>query len=331
MWTNSRYEAEFKPNAEAAVAILANQTATFRELQDREKDNTVMVNFINSCGVQVEDCETNCDLTEPELETGSKEYEIDLCKKTGFSVDAEKLRTNTYDVNEVAARGMASSIKALDEWWARQAIAKMKAFSGVNVAPAPFTYDAVDKSTDVPAASYNVKLVANMLQQALLNKMGTPYFVDNGSLYLDWLNAQLDGGNAEGRGNANRIAQLRMYFDQFNFAGAGIAEDTFMISPGAIAFKTKNRNPDVPYTWGGSIQQTHYTVPSIALPGVKYDAYYTLRCDTVGGKAHFFHTWRFETNGGIWLNPEGCPVTIQVGGEPVTLTPTGVLSYTKVG
>lgn len=331
MWKDSRYEAEFKPNAEAAVAVLQNQTASFPELANKDKDRTAVVTFINSCGVVVADCTSNCDLTEAELESGSKEYAIDLCKKTGFSIDAEKSRTNEYEVQEIAARGTASAIKALDEWWAQQAIIKMKAFAGVNVAPAPFTYDNVDKSTDVPAASYNVKLIANLLQQAMLNKMGNPYFVDNGSLYLEWLNSQLDGGNLDGRGDLNRIAQLKMYFDQFNFPATGVAEDTFMISPGAIAMMAKTRNPDSPEVIGGQVQQTRYTVPSIALPGVKYDVYYTLKCTTVSGKAHIFHSWRFETNGGIWLNPEGCPVTIDVNGTPTTLTPTGVLSYTKVG
>lgn len=330
MWKDSRYEADFAPNAEAAKAVLQNQTAQFRELQNPEKDTQVVVTFINSCAIVAEDCTSNCDLTEDELESGSKTYEMDLCKKSGFSVDAEKLRTNTYELNEIAARGMASAIKVLDEWWAQQVLAKMKSFAGVNVAPAPFTYDNVNKTTDVPAADYNVKLIANFLQQAMLNKMGNPYFVDNGSLYLEWLNAQLDQGNLDGRGDLNRIKQLKMYFDQFNFAAAGLDEDTFMISPGAIAFKTKTRNPNTPVVIGGSVQQTRYTVPSIALPGVRYDVYYTLKCTTVNGKAHIFHSWRLETNGGIWLNPEGCPVTIQVEGAPVTVSPTGVISYSKI-
>lgn len=331
MWKDSRYEAEFSPNAEAAKAVLANQTARFPEMENRNKDRTAVVTFINSCGVVAQDCTSNCDLTEAELESGSKEYAIDLCKRTGFSVDAEKSRTNEYEVEEIAARGTASAIKALDEWLAQQVIIKMKAFSGVNVAPSPFTYDNVDRSTDVPASAYNIKLIPNLLQQATLNKMGNPYFVDNGSLYLEYMNAQLDGDNLDGKGDANRMRALKMYFDQFNFPATGVAEDTFMISPGAIAMMVKPRHSDTPELIGGKVQQTRYTVNSIALPGVKYDVYYELACKVVNGKDHLFHTWRFVANAGIWLNPEGCPVTINIGGTPTTLTPTGVLSYTKVG
>lgn len=330
MWRDSAYEASLTPHAEAAVAVLNNQTARFTALQDRNKDNVIGVTWINSCAVDAEDCEANCEIDEPELETGIIEYEPDICKKSGFSIDAEKLRTNDYGIDELTGRGFARSIRALDEFWAQTTMAKLKAFAGVNAYPAPFTYDAAERTTEVPAVNYNVKLVGNLLQQAMLNEMGNPYFIDNGTLYLEWWNSQADAGNLDGRGNQNRINQLRMYFDQFNFAKAGLDEDTFMISPGAIAFQTQNRNPDAPTVLGGKIGHTIFTVPSISLPGVRYDVYYELACKVVGTATHYMHTWRFETRGGIWLNPNGCPIEILVDDVPTTVTPTGILSYTEV-
>lgn len=323
MWTDSRLAQDFKANAAAAVAVKANSTATFRELENPEKDNTVIVNFINPCAIVAEDCESNCDLTEPELETAGKTYTLDLCKKTGFSVNAEKLRTNTYSVEEVAARGLAQAIKTLDEWWSQQVLVKLKAFAGINVSPEPFTYAA--GTTTVPAANYNVSLIPEIMYDAMMNKLGNAFYIDNGGLWVPYTNAQLNAGNLDGKGDAARIAQLRMYFDPFNFGPAGLTEDTFAVSSSAVAFTTKTRNPDTPEVIGGQVQQTRYTVPSSVIPGVKYDVYYTLKCTTVNGKANITHSWRIETNGGIFLNPEGCPVVI--GGN--TYTPTGVLSYTK--
>lgn len=323
MWTDSRLAQDFKANAAAAVAVKANSTATFRELENPEKENQIVVNFINPCAVTAEDCESNCDLTEPELETGGKTYTLDLCKKTGFSVNAEKLRTNSYSVQEVAARGLAQAIKVLDEWWSQQVLVKLKAFAGINVSPEPFTYAA--GTTTVPAANYNVSLIPEIMMDAMMNKLGNAFYIDNGGLWVPYTNAQLNAGNLDGKGDAARIAQLRMYFDPFNFGPAGLTEDTFAVSTSAVAFVTKTRNPDTPEVIGGQVQQTRYTVPSSVIPGVKYDVYYTLKCTTVNGKANITHSWRVETNGGIFLNPEGCPVVI--GGN--TYTPTGVLSYTK--
>jgi hypothetical protein len=324
IWTDSRLAQEYKANSDSAKAVLENQTATFRELDNPEKDNQIVVNFINPCAIVVEDCVSNCDITEDELESGAKTYTLDLCKKTGFAVDAEKMRTNTYTVEEQSARGLASALKALDEYWSQQVLVKLKAYAGVNVAPAPWTWAA--GTTSVPAADYTVGMVANLINQSILNKMPGAYYIDNGSLFVPWLNAQFQAASFADNGNQARIKALKMYFDQWNFAPAGLTEDTFMVTPGAVAMKTKTRNPDAPTVIGGSVQQTRYTVASPTLPGVKYDVYYTLKCTTIAGKAHIVHSWRIETNGGVFLNPEGCPVTI--GGT--TYTPTGVISFTKV-
>lgn len=323
MWSDSRLAQDFKANAQAAVAIKENSTARFRELENPEKENQVVVNFINPCAVVAEDCESNCDLTQDELESGAKTYTLDLCKKSGFSVNAEKLRTNTYTVEEVAARGLAQAIKVLDEWWAQQNLVKVNAFAGINVSPEPYTYAA--GTTTIPAANYNVSAIPEIMYDAMINKLGNAFYIDNGGLWVPWTNAQLNAGNLDGKGDAARIAQLKMYFDPFNFGPAGLTADTFAISSSAIAFVTKTRNPDIPTVIGGQVQQTRYTVPSSVIPGVKYDVYYTLKCTTVNGKANIVHSWRVETNGGIFLNPEGCTVTI----SSVNYNPTGVLSYTK--
>ena len=324
MWTDSRMMADKKANATAAVAVKTNSTARFQILTDPDKENTAKVTFINPCAVTPQDCTTDCDIDGNELETGGKDYALDLCKEVPFSVNAEKLRTNTYTVEEVAAEGLAAAIKELDEWWAQQVLVKLKAFSGINVDPLPWTYAA--GTTTIPLAQYNVDAIPEIMNDAILNKMSSnAYYINNGDLWVAWLKAQLNAGNAEGKGDAAKIAQLRMYFDQFNFGPAGITESIFAVSPSAIAFVTKTRHSDSPQVVGGLIQQTRYTVPSSVIPGVKYDVFYSLKCKTVNGQENLYHSWKVKTRGGIFLNPEGCPVV--VGGN--TYTPTGVLSYTK--
>ena len=100
-WTGTAFELSKTKNVEAAKAVLENQTAKFSGFDDPDKDRKVKVMWINSCGTEVEDCEDNCALDEQELSTAAKEYEPDLCKKTGFSIDEEKLRTNEYGMEEL--------------------------------------------------------------------------------------------------------------------------------------------------------------------------------------------------------------------------------------
>jgi hypothetical protein len=323
MWADSRLAADYKANAQTAVALKQNSTATFEDLKDPNRERVVRVSFINPCAVAVQDCESNCDINGNELSVGSKDYTLDLCKEVVFNVDAEKMRTNTYSPEEVAAKALSFALKSLDEWWSQQALVKLHAFAGVNTFPAPYTY--ATGTTTVPAASYGVQMIANLLYQAMMNKMTNPFYIDNGGLWVPYTNARLNANNLDGAGDAARIKQLNMYFDSWNFGPAGITETDFAVSSSAVAFVTKTRNPDTPTVIGGSVQQTRYTVPSTVIPGVRYDVYYTLKCITVNGQAHLVHSWKIQTLGGIFLNPEGCPVV--VGGT--TYTPTGVLGYTK--
>lgn len=324
VWSGGVRAEQYKANSVAAQAVLANQNARITPLQDPDKDLTVRINWLDTCGAAAEDCESNCDLTEDEIESKGQDYTLDLCKKAGFSVDAEKTRTNVYDVENIAAEAMASKLKVLDEWVAQQTLVKLKAFSGVNVAPQPYTYAA--GTTSIPEADYNRKLVAWLQMQQVLNKMPGAYYIDNGALYLDWKNAQLDAGNLDGKGDATRVNALNMYFDLFNFVPAGLTEDTFMVAPGAVAIANKVRYTPTPVEYKGKIQQTRWTIDSPTLPGIKYNVYYQLSCKTVGAVEHIMHTWRIEFVGGIFLNPAACPVTI----SSVVYNPTGVLSYTKI-
>lgn len=322
MWADARLSQDFKANAAAAVAVKRNSTATFRELQDADKENTVVVTFVNPCAVAVQDCTSDCTIAGNELESGAKTYALDLCKEVVFTVDAEKVRTNSYTVEELSARGLAQAVKTLDEWWAQQVLAKLHAFEGINVDPLPYTYAA--GTTTIPNASYGLQAIPNIMYDAMINKLNSPFYINNGDLWVAYTNAQLNVGNLDGKGDQARAAALNMYFDPFNFAAAGVTESLFAVSSSAVAFVTKTRYSSTPVLVGGSVQQTRYTVPSSVIPGVAYDVIYTLACTSVGAVAHVKHSWKVKTQGGIFLNPEGCPVTISA----TVYNPTGILSYT---
>ena len=328
-WTGSALDLSLKKNTEAAKAVLENQTARFSGFDNPDKDNKVKVTFINQCAVSVDDCEDNCSLDEPELSTGMKEYVPDICQKSGFSVDEEKLRTNDYNVEDLIIRGTAEALGKLDEFWSQVLLSKLDTFSGVNAYPAPWSYNNTLKSTIVPSAGFNIQMIPFLLNQMALNNMGDTYFINDGSLFVDFYNAMINQGNLDGKGNANLVQQLKMYFDQINFGKSGVAENLFAINKNAVALKTVNRHKDMPMVLGGKVGQTRYTIKSPNLPGVKYDAYYELTCKSVDGKDHIFHTWRFVTNGLIALNPESCPIEVYIEGVPTTVQQTGVLAYRK--
>lgn len=321
MWTGSQATTTVV-NSEAAKAVIENQTATFPEFDDRKKDKKITVSWLSSCDNEVRDCVDSCEINEQPLSSDTKDYEPKCLGEIGFSVNETELRTNRYSIEEVIAKGQNSKIIALDEKIAQIVLVGLKGASGVNVAPSPFTYDAVNKNTVIPAADYNVGIVGNLIQQAQLNQIQNPYYINDGSLWLEWFNKQMNAGNMDGMGDAQRVKALRMYFDQINFAKAGLTDNLFTIDPNAVALKTVNKHEDGIRELGGKVNRTLYTVDSLTLPGVKYDVVYTLECIT---GEQYVHQFRYRAHGLFAVNPESCPVTV---GE-TTASRTGVLAYKK--
>jgi hypothetical protein len=77
------------------------------------------------------------------------------------------------------------------------------------------------------------------------------------------------------------------------------------------------------------VGQTFYTIPSIVLPGVEYDVTYEVACKVSGSKKRIVDQFGIDANYDVFLNPEGCPVTVDISGTPTVFNPTGVISLTK--
>lgn len=326
-WADSALKNSLVKQTEAVKAVLENQTAKFTQFDDTTKDNKIGIDFINPCGDNVRDCVTdNCDIVEAELSTGRLDLEPNICKEIGFSVNEEKLRTNRYNLEDLYAEGVAEKLGLLDEYLSVKVLADLKTYAGVNAHAEPFTFNNVAKTTEVPSAGYNLGLIPQMINDSFMNKMGNTYFIDNGSLWADFFNAQMNAGNLDGKGQDALIKQVKFYFDQFNFNKAGISEDTFMISKSAVALKTVNKFENKMRVFGGKVAQTRFQIKSPNLDGVMYDAIYQENC--INGE--IVHAWRFYLRGLFALNPKGCPISVNIGGVPTTVQQTGVLSYSKV-
>lgn len=326
VWTESALKNSLGVQTESVKAVLANQTAKFVEFDDYRKDNKLGIIFVDPCGKQVRDCTTTCDLDEAESGTDIIEYEPNLCKEIGFSINEDKLRTNMFNLEDIYAEDISTSLNAMDEYLSTYILAGLKANVGVNVSPDPYTWNNVAKTTSVPAAAYNLDLIPDMINDALMNKMGNVYFIDSGALWKDFFKAQINEGNAEGKGNKRMTDIVNMYFDQFNFGKAALSENTFMISNSAVALKMTNKFAPTMVELGHKVGQTRYRLPSPNLQGIEYDVTYQMTCNAQG---QIIHNWKIQMHGFFAVNPKGCPVSVSIGGTPTLVQSTGILSYTK--
>ena len=322
IWEDSQQKRKYTAQAEALKAVLRNQTAVLSPLTDRDKDNQLSLVWTDSSDIVATNGIANCDLSEPELAALSKPYTLDIRKKAGFSIDREKLRKSSLDRVELAAKGQLIALKQLDEIFAQTLVARLAGFAGVNTSARFGTV--VGNTTNVALRDYNaLSMVPEIIRAAVLNRMGSDFYaLDGGELFADLIRAKSGSLNADGKSDLDLFDQLDITSDLFNFAAAGISEDLFVIAKSAVAVGSKVRNSDQIEVLPGKVAQTRYTVDSPTFgSAVKYDAYYQLSCVVPTGETreHIMDTWRFELNGGVFLNPEG-----------VSATNTGVLSFSKV-
>lgn len=332
VWKGGKFSDDLKPHADSLITQLNNQTARFEELDNKDKDNKVTLTWIKSCGIETSDLDRTtdiCAIEGVELETESQDHEYDLEQKITLAINDEKIRTGTYERDEQIAHLHMKADKELSEWWTKQYLIALKAFAGPNI-PAisgealPMTWDDGNTTTNIPAASFDIKIVAKLIKMMQLNMVEGGFYIDRGGLFEAWVDAGYDTSNGEGKGDGARKAAIAMTFDMWNFGPtkAALSEEMFLVSNNAVAVKIYNRYTEKPEVKGGNIQQTRYKMKSNILPGVYWDVIYTLTC-TEGAD---MHTWQYMTKGGIFLNPEPCPVTI----AEEEYTPTGVYSFTKV-
>lgn len=319
MWAGGQFATQYQVQAESVKAIRAEQTAIIEELNGSpEKDYQVAVNWMDNCAAVDAACPADmCDFTGAAVNTQRKVYTLGLCRTASFSVDENDVAGSIYGKDEVVVKTTLHRMKLLDEYLAKQSLIFLNANAGTNLAPGTYTYDAPTKTTQIPSAEYKSTIVPVWEKMAIQNRIGNPYLIDNGELFVDNRNAQFNAGNGEGKGDAARYGAVRMYFDMFNFTAAGVTpDDTFMVSKDAVALHTRNFNPSAPTAYDlENGKQIRYTMASNNIPGVNYDVYYKQKCS---GK-RISHHWMFALTAGFFLNPEGCAT----GNN-------GILSFSKV-
>lgn len=317
-------------HAEAAKVLRANQTMNFKILEDKNKDWTMRVEWLDLCGGAVRNCTPKCTITGSGFDSLNQDYTLDLCKEAvPASIGAEVFRTNELNQVEVIAQKIQQQKRLLDEWVAQQVISKLKAFAGVNYYTNGFTY--ANNTTYIPDASWNVKLATYMQLVAMYNEMPAAYKLSNEQFFYPYNDSLIDNANNTGAGDGIRAKLLGqdLYFDIFNFTAAGVTEDIFVVEPGAVVMASKSRFETTPYYEDGTTApQWRWTEMSDNIPGMEYEFYSQKSCRTVSGSTtqeEIVTNIQGMVRMGIYNNPLGCTVTR----NGVTGQTTGVISLSK--
>lgn len=308
IWMDNAARRDYIPKVGALEAIIANQTAKLDPITGQQnKDHTLKVTWLSTCELALADCGDRCEIvTGTEASSVCKTYAPNLCKTVAFTVNQDELRTNTLSPDEVIAKLLLQAIKQGDEYFAKQVVLALDANKGHNL------YEGVGdivgtgvgvEETYINPALWNAALLSEFILSAEMNRMQNAFLLSGSNLWKEYLLAQANSANANGKGDANLFEQMNMYFDPINVDGQ-LSPDkmTFLIDKGALAFGARWRETTTPVQYLGQDSQIRYSVASKTLPNVSYDIHYDTTC--IDGKMH--HRFNLFLEGGIYFNPVGC-------------------------
>lgn len=319
LWADNQTRADYIAEVEVLNAIRAEQTARLAALQDPMKTRTVRLMWLDACEVTTSAASDDCSFSGTEASSDYEDYTLDIFRESIIAVKEIENRTDEFNTQQKAARLMLAADKALAEYLATQAVAKIEAFRGENTYTTPagstaWTYAAND--TTIPADQWNTELFPKLSLCARKNKILNPFLLSGEALWYTNENAQNNQGNGEGKGDAVRNSRYfrARYYDpvRIDEANSGTLK-AYMISRGALAVVTKTHYPETPVVYHNP-WQSRYRMPSANMPGIDYEVIYTQACSS----GEITHTWKIKLNAGIFLNPTGCKETR-----------TGVLSFVR--
>lgn len=305
IWADNQMASEYTPKVDVLTAIRKEQTANLSEIENPEKDLELRVEWNADCNDNLDDCDGNdCTIGGPEAEGKCKNYALDICYKTGFSISEKRFRGIKTTREAVVAKSFAKRLKELDEKLAQVMVAKLNAFAGTN----QFTggIGDVDGGTTYIAPSYwTADMYGYFSQVQVMNKFNDAFMIHGGNLYQQsWL-ANMNNIDPARKPEAAKLNAIRSYWDMFNVDSVNTPDRvSYMIAKGAVAFANKAYYPlNNPVVYKND---TRWSIESKALPGVYYDVYYNNECVTTEGANDVKHNWSLYVKAGIFLNPFGC-------------------------
>lgn len=297
---DDRIKQQFVPQIEVLNAVKAVETATLNAQFQSRKEFDVELMWENFCDIEAQDCDDSCDLGGNKSSTNAETVSLECFKEVKFSMYESDFSDNEFDMN--IAKALLKADKELVEKFAQYVVAQIESFKGVN-ALTTGKGTVTGSETTIPAAYWNPSLFAYLNRVSIMNKMSNPILLSGNNLYEANYNAQMNAGNANGKGDRNMFGTIPTYFDLFNIDTVNTPDlKSYLLSMGSLAMVSKTFNPDVPEKL---MPFTRYTMSSNFFPALKYDVWYDNACEA-SARRQVAHNWTVRLTAGLFNNPHGC-------------------------
>lgn len=313
------------------------------EITDPNKDKDVRVWWNDFCGQEAEDCDDgtgnnhSCgDLGGNPSQVDYKDYAVTQCLTKKFKIQQQTFKGSFMSLEQNLLDNSRQAIRQLLNALNKKAIIFLQANAGLNKG-GQYPVNGNDQY-EIPATNFaneNTRVYTNILFDAAKSRIGNPFILDYGSLWHMNMNAKLDQGNGEGKGNAARAGLFNVVEDiQGGAQVPAAANSIFLVAPYAYAFVNKSyfRKREIINGIVSFSGSTPVYDPSsdkwkwyITIPGYDITVDVLMQRVCVNADKDIFE-WRFQYK--LWydflLNPSGCD---NGSGDSVN----GIIEYVKTG
>jgi hypothetical protein len=274
----------------------------------------VKITWLNNCDITVDTCTDDCTFTGSAADSSVQTLQIDQCKQSTFSEPIDAWRGNLFGLADAIAVNLNKIQKAHAEAAAQHVISVLNTNAGTNAYDNNGEFSISGTETEIPDWT-TTKIFGKLRRLATKNYIANPYIIDGSNLdQLVW-EARSAAGNADGRGDANRVNEMPIYVDLFNVDAVNTDKwVTYLLNRGAVAFASKAYFGATAEVLGGAT--TRISVSNRFFPMLKHDIEFVEQCTGGVWSVHYRVKSRYQA----FVNPTGC-----------TATRTGILKLINPG
>lgn len=297
-----RTNLNFVAQVESLKIINQVQTANISELNARDKDYTLEIEWPNNCSIVTGDeCEP-CVVGGPELSTNAQKYKLENCIPAGFSVKGSSFIDNDFNTQDMIANGLLSADKVICEELNQRFLLWLSLVAGVaNWNPGGEIGTPVGNQVQIATANFNIAAVGYMIKVLQYDRIDIRNNISGNELFNAYQNVSFtEGFIPDGIGTTGRVNTFPILFDLYNFNQAGLNDRIFSIANGAIALVNKSYYGPTPTDIDGL--KSVYTIQSRFFPGLTLEVWVQKVCENDLISYNFNVKLRYE----FILNPAGC-------------------------
>lgn len=307
MFSDARQFRDTIEPVESFRAIAENQTFQLAEILKNESCQAYEVTWLTNCDAEAVDCsaavaDASCAITGDELASASKDYKVEQCLRTSFTVWDDDCK-GKFSFEDKVAEGIAKGMQTIRKSLNTRAVTFLSANLQANGFAGQGTIDG--DQTYFADGLWTPDLIAELSLHAQMNDVLEPIFLTGANLWNARFNANYNNLNDDQRDQLAKFNHFSNWYWDPKTVDITLAQpSTLLFDRASVGFLNKvHYNNAAPQNQNDPLNTTvfHMSDPQLVFMdggtpmAVRYDVVSQTKCKTLAKNIRKFGT-TFEMN-----------------------------------